>query len=75
MGPRGAIGSCQFNAVDRFRKFAKCHRFDQSAVNLLLANIYDCDSRYWSSGVSTPFYRVERRAGISSEERKLLKVC
>ena len=38
--PRGARLFCRFNYEDRFHRFARCHRFDQSAVNILLANAF-----------------------------------
>ncbi|CAJ0588759.1 unnamed protein product [Cylicocyclus nassatus] len=49
IAPLGAKRSCEF-AHDRYEKYANCHRFDQSVVNLLLANAYRCNvSNYFSS--------------------------
>ncbi|CAJ0588756.1 unnamed protein product [Cylicocyclus nassatus] len=48
MAPSGAKVSCDY-IRDPYNQYANCHRFDQSVVNLLLANAYRCNvSNYLS---------------------------
>jgi hypothetical protein len=37
MAPKGAQLQCQFSAADLLKTYANCHRYDQSAINILLA--------------------------------------
>ncbi|KAL1236543.1 Tyrosine--tRNA ligase [Trichinella spiralis] len=58
MAPPDSNSFCQFGR-NRYRNYAFCHRYDQSAFNLLLANLLHYKSDRWSSGMSY-FYLVRR---------------
>ncbi len=40
---------CHFPQNDRFMTYANCHRFDQAAINILLANLYEFDDRLYQA--------------------------
>ena len=42
--PENVRRFCDFKNSDRFHTFANCHRFDQSALNILLANMFQFQS-------------------------------
>ncbi|KAI0239293.1 hypothetical protein LSAT2_009998 [Lamellibrachia satsuma] len=35
---------CNFAPHDRYTKFAKCHRFDQASINIIMSNIWMRDN-------------------------------
>ncbi|KAI0231965.1 hypothetical protein LSAT2_017698 [Lamellibrachia satsuma] len=51
---------CRFAAQERYRKFLKCHRFDQAAINLILSNIWTRDNSMVYNANET-FFSVIRR--------------
>ncbi|KHJ93647.1 hypothetical protein OESDEN_06434 [Oesophagostomum dentatum] len=40
MAPAGSQLFCEF-VNGRYEEYANCHRYDQSAINILLANAYE----------------------------------
>lgn len=60
MAPKGAELYCSF-AKDRFKTYGKCHRYDQSAINILLAK--GTEFRGYQNYFHNPsFARIYRRA-------------
>ncbi|MFH4984876.1 hypothetical protein AB6A40_011585 [Gnathostoma spinigerum] len=55
--PNGAQLTCSFSK-DR-KSYAACHRYDQSLVNLLLANMFIHDPLHYTA-TCHKFYRVDR---------------
>ncbi|KAK6027069.1 hypothetical protein OSTOST_06907, partial [Ostertagia ostertagi] len=60
MAPPGSQRFCNFGS-DRFMQYAECHRYDQSVINLLLANAYGYNpknyvSRFGEDGVAIQRY-------------------
>ena len=69
IAPRNARLGCHFEHGDHFRTWAGCHRFDQSAVNILLSNYFHYDSwKYYSKQRTV---KVERF--VAGENR--VKTC
>ncbi|CDW58421.1 DUF1647 domain containing protein [Trichuris trichiura] len=58
MGPEDASSFCRFKDREHLA-YAGCHRYDQSVLNLLLANRLNYEQEQWSSGFNS-FYRIER---------------
>ena len=52
-----------------FHRYVRCHRYDQSSLNILLANYFDYDETRYVSKFSV--LKVSR----GSRDRELLSVC
>ncbi|KAJ1364117.1 hypothetical protein KIN20_024134 [Parelaphostrongylus tenuis] len=64
MAPYGASPYCAFEE-DRFYHYANCHRYDQSIINLLLANSYDYNSMNYVTDLGIEGAAVDRTAAKS----------
>uniref|UniRef100_A0A158P930 SCP domain-containing protein n=1 Tax=Angiostrongylus cantonensis TaxID=6313 RepID=A0A158P930_ANGCA len=64
MAPPGAVLYCNFGD-DRFLQYANCHRYDQSVINLLLANSYDYNPVHYVSNLGSEGAIVDRTAAES----------
>ncbi|XGW26300.1 hypothetical protein V3C99_007150 [Haemonchus contortus] len=71
MAPPGSQLNCNFNG-DRYTRYANCHRYDQSAINLLLANMYGCNSSKYVSRYGSEGAKIERFASNSLTEKDFL---
>ncbi|VDM74795.1 unnamed protein product [Strongylus vulgaris] len=61
---------CDFNQSDLYSSFAHCHRYDQSVVNVLLADAYHYDRHYYASEI-TDFFRIQRFVSRPAKNREL----
>ncbi|KAK5968908.1 hypothetical protein GCK32_008122 [Trichostrongylus colubriformis] len=61
MAPPGAQLSCRFGE-DRYSHYAGCHRYDQSVINLLLANAYGYNAKNYVSCLGVEGAIVNRTA-------------
>ncbi|PIO61483.1 hypothetical protein TELCIR_16993, partial [Teladorsagia circumcincta] len=64
MAPPGAQLSCRFGE-NRFNHYAGCHRYDQSVINLLLANSYGYNAKNYVSCLGAEGATVNRTASNS----------
>ncbi|KAK6766195.1 hypothetical protein RB195_025850 [Necator americanus] len=70
MGTRIIPNTCEFTNGDRYSSFAHCHRYDQSVVNVLLADAYYYDRHYYTSEI-TDFFQIQRFISRSVKNREL----
>ncbi|KAL6722462.1 hypothetical protein Aduo_017587 [Ancylostoma duodenale] len=70
MGTEIIPNTCEFNRSDPYSSFAQCHRYDQSVVNVLLADAYYYDRRYYTSEI-TDFFRIQRFISRPVKNREL----
>ncbi|VDM65989.1 unnamed protein product [Strongylus vulgaris] len=61
MAPAGAQLICKFRE-DRYTAYAGCHRYDQSAINLLLANAYHYNISNYISRLGKEGVKINRFA-------------
>ena len=58
---------CKWETNDRFNEHGNCHRFDQAAINILLANLYAFDATsYFYAG--DPVVSIRRRQAKPAQE-------
>ncbi|WKY16512.1 hypothetical protein Q1695_001289 [Nippostrongylus brasiliensis] len=70
MGTNIIPNICDFNNNDLYGSFAACHRYDQSVINVLLADEYYYDRRYYTSEI-TDFFRIQRFLTRDVKNREL----
>lgn len=68
MAPPGAKLKCEFQ-TDRFLYYAKCHRYDQSVLNILLANRFGYYAKNYVSKMGTEGVIIQRSASASLTEK------
>ncbi|KAK6058119.1 hypothetical protein COOONC_04315 [Cooperia oncophora] len=59
MAPPGSQLVCKFGN-DRYTRYAGCHRYDQSVINLLLANSYGYNPRNYVSRFGAKGVKIEK---------------
>ncbi|KHJ87238.1 hypothetical protein OESDEN_12993 [Oesophagostomum dentatum] len=67
MAPPGAQLKCNF-ARDTDNVYANCHRYDQSVINLLLANAYDYNASRFLSRIGDGCAIIREPSPYLSEE-------
>ncbi|VDK75027.1 unnamed protein product [Cylicostephanus goldi] len=70
MGTTIVPNICEFNRSDLYSSFAHCHRYDQSVINVLLADAYYYDRHYYSSEIAD-FFRIQRFISRPVKNREL----
>lgn len=70
MAPKGASLGCSFDGDDRFKSYAECHRYDQSIINLVLANQFWYDRRYYVSEI-VDFFHINRGGTSGNFEKEM----
>ncbi|PAV62649.1 hypothetical protein WR25_10435 [Diploscapter pachys] len=58
MAPNGSQGYCYFGN-DSYGRYGDCHRYDQSVINVLLANANYFDRTYYASEI-VDFFKIKR---------------
>ncbi|XP_046573100.1 uncharacterized protein LOC124281127 [Haliotis rubra] len=69
MAPPGSKRKCNLNLYPKSKKYADCHRYDESAINLLLASWHNYDiDHYAAHDIVTSYFD-------GRDVRRFLKVC
>ncbi|KHJ93649.1 hypothetical protein OESDEN_06436 [Oesophagostomum dentatum] len=71
MAPPGSQVKCSFGR-DRFATYASCHRYDQSIINLLLANAYHYNVANYVSSLGPEGAVIEREASLNLSEKDFM---
>lgn len=59
MAPKGSVVSCSLGK-DLIKTYYNCHRFDQSAINLISGALNDFNLTKYTRRLDGKFFRIEK---------------
>ena len=71
IAPPNSTKNCPPYRDARRDHYPTCHRQDQSALNILLANLFDFNSRFYSMSNYTKYLRI-RRGSVKEENEPII---